>query len=181
MIVTDNTNWQTPVFGYMDAAPVKVASTQETPIPLETQEGVEELSMRIERLLVNPEGSSHVEFTLVPASLGKVTVHITQGIDGALHIQLNATTTKAAELLQKNSDGLQRLLGADTRPDVKIEVRTDEDPQALYYLNPDANQQQQRQQQNQNQNRRDQRRDQNHAVDFVQQLRLGLIGLENAV
>ena len=181
IIITEDINRQTPVFGYMDAAPVKVASARETPIPLETEEGVEQLGMRLERLLIDPEGANHVEFTLIPASLGKVSVHITQGIDGSLHIQLSATTTKAAEILQKNSDGLQKLLGADTRPNVKIEVRTSDEGQALYYLNPDANQDQQNQRQNQNQRNQNRRRNQNHAIDFVQQLRLGLVGLENAV
>ena len=136
---------------------------------------MEQLSARIEEFVTDEAGTSRVEFTLVPASLGKVTVEITRTADGSLHIQLNATTLRASELLQRGSGTLQHLLGAGSRPEVRIEVRTDTDAQQMY-LNPNANGEQQRQRQRQEQRRQEeQRRDRHQTADFLQQLRLGLV------
>ena len=148
---------------------------------LEADDGMEQLSGKIERFVTEEAGVSRVEFTLIPASLGRVTVEITRTADGSLHIQLNATTLRATELLQRNTGTLQHLLGADTRPEVRIEVRGgEESPQT--YLNPngDGRGQDQRRQQEQRKDR-EERRGAHQAVDFLQQLRLGLVELSGAV
>ena len=166
---------EAPVFGPVEAAPVQVAAPSvEEPVELERPDAAEQISQRIENFLVDAEDGGRVEFTLVPESLGKVTVEITRDESGALHIQLSATTNRAAELLQKNSGGLERLLMSDRRP-VQVEVRETHEDQPQY-LNPNAQDQQQEQRQSrrqrQNQNQRKQ-----EAHDFIQQLRLGLVGL----
>ena len=94
--VLEDVSWETPVFGYMEASPVKVSSpvVREQPVELEADDGMEQLSGKIERFVTEEAGVSRVEFTLIPASLGRVTVEITRTADGSLHIQLNATTLR---------------------------------------------------------------------------------------
>ncbi len=177
-VQTEDTQWEAPVFGYMEATPVKVASTPDRPIELEAEDGIEQLGLRMEPYVTGEDGVSRVEFTLEPASLGKVTVQIVHEADGTLHIQMNAATQKAAELLQRGSGHLEQLLMTDTRPDVRIEVRNTQDPQALYYMDPNGSGQD-RQQRGQ-QHRQNQNQDRRHPRDFLQQLRLGLVELSNA-
>lgn len=176
--VMEDVRWETPVFGYMDAAPVKVSSpaSREQPVELEADDGMEQLSGRIQKFVTEAPGVSRVEFTLIPASLGKVTVEITRTADGSLHIQLNTTTVRASELIQRSSGTLQHLLGADTRPEVRIEVRNQEEA-ARMYLDPNGDGRGQEQRQQQQQRRQEERRGAHQAVDFLQQLRLGLVEL----
>ena len=171
----EDVQWETPVFGYMDAAPVKVSSTQETPVDLQSDNGIEQFAARIDHLIVEDNGASRVEFTLVPASLGRITVEISRNADGALHIQINATTMRAADLLQRSTGTLQHLLGADTRPEVRIDVRTSEDTPLMYFNPNDDGRQQEQHQQGQQQRR--ERQQKHQTQDFIQQLRLGLVNL----
>ena len=178
----EDVTWETPVFGYMDASPVKVSSpvSHEQPVELEADDGMEQLSARIEPFVMEEPGVSRVEFTLIPASLGKVTVEITRAADGSLHIQLNTTTLRASELLQRNTGNLQHLLGSDTRPEVRVEVRSREEAASMY-LDPNGDRQDQRRQQQNQRQQKEERRGAHQAVDFLQQLRLGLVELGGVV
>lgn len=174
---------EAPVFGYMDAAPVKVAAPRaaEQPLQLEAADAAEELGARIEGALTDGTGDTKVELSLSPASLGKLTVEITHGADGSLHVQLFAATEKAAALLEKNAGGLQSLLAAKDRPQTTVEVRFEEGAQQKF-LDPNG------QRQNQNgayqQQQQQQRRPQREALrveDFMSRLRLGLVDLDAAI
>ena len=168
----------TEVFGYMDATPVKV-SEPEAPIALEAEDATEQLADRIGTLVENEDGSSRVELTLNPPSLGKVTVEIVHRPDGALHIALQATTEKAVNLLERNSVGLQNLLASQSRSEVHVQVKESAETPYIF-VNPDAQNQQEQQRQHQQQQQQQQRQresQQPSAQDFIQQLRLGLIDL----
>ena len=168
---------ETPVFGPVAAAPVKVAEpVAKAPVALEAEDGMEQLGARIESLLTDESGNTRMELTLTPESLGKVTVEITHMSDGALHIQLSANTAKAVSLLERNTGGLHTILAADRRSEVQIEVRGGEETQQQF-LNPDGEHGQNHHQQ---QNRQQPRQQHDRTQDFLQQLRLGLVGLDGA-
>lgn len=173
--VAENVRWDAPVFGNVDAAPVKVAPPQEEPLELAAPDAVENLAGRIEVLLADEEIDSRVEFTLVPESLGKITVEITHGQDGSLHVLLSASTDRAAAMLERHTGGLQNLLMSGGRTQTQVEVRASEESQRQFF-NPNGEHDQGRQQQ-QRQPRR--QHHEHQTQDFVQQLRLGLIGRES--
>ena len=161
---------EAPVFGFMEAAPVKVSEGAEEPVvELESPQGMAQLGGKIEEFMVEENGESRVVVSLSPASLGKVVVEVVRESNGAMHIALTATTAKAASLLERGSMNLQQLLTTNTRPEVDVQVRTHESVQQM--LNPDAQQQQQRREQQQQRQKREQQRTQ----DFIAQLRLGLV------
>lgn len=156
-----------PVFEPMSAVPVKVA---EAPVPLEAEDGVEQIGARIEGLLTNENGDQTVELTLSPAELGTVRVSITHALDGALYIQMSATTERAANLLERGVVSLQNQLIANGRPTVEIEVRAAENAQQQF-LNPN-DQQREQQQRQQNGQRRQDRRENERTEDFLAKLRI---------
>jgi flagellar hook-length control protein FliK len=177
-VIVENVEVETPVFGYMEAEPVKVSATVETPVELEAPDGMEQLRGRIEQFLTDAEGNSYVELTLSPPELGKITVALTEMNDGTLHIQLSASTVRAAELLERNTSGLQQLLASTSRPEVKVEMR-DTEPQPYIFINPNEdNGQEQRNRQQGNQKRDRDNRHGHEDRDFIQQLRLGLVGID---
>ena len=175
-VVVENVEVETPVFGYMDAEPVKVAEVREAPVELEAPDGLEQLRGRIEEFLTDAEGNSYVELTLSPPELGKITVSLTQANDGALHVQLSATTVRAAELLERNTSGLQQLLASTSRPQVKVEM-TEPQNNPYIFINPNQDNGQNQQRQQQNQQKRDRERGEHEDSDFIHQLRLGLVGI----
>ena len=176
--VTDAAETDQPVFGPVEAAPVKVADNA-APVDTRAPDAAQQITSRIENFLVDQETGGRVEFTLIPESLGKITVEIARDQDGSLRILLTPSTLRAAEFLNKNSGSLQNLLGHPSRPTVDVEVRSPENTENPF-LNPNAQQQQEQQRRQQEQQRRRQRegRREGSAVDFVQQLRLGLVGLD---
>ena len=167
-LVFEPTQIGTPVFEPMSAIPVKVAEPY-APVPLEAEDGVEQLGARIENLLTNENGDQTVELTLTPAELGTVRVSITHSLDGALHIEMSATTARAMNLLERGAASLQNQLMANSRPAVEIEIRAAENAQEQY-LNP--NDQQRNQQQQQQNRRRQDEQESGQAEDFLQRLRL---------
>lgn len=169
----ENLPVETPVFVRSEAVPVKVAEpVASAPLPLEAEDGVRQLAARIEDLVTDEAGNTRVQLTLTPENLGTVTVQITHSANGALHVELSATTQRAANLLERNMDGLQNLLRTETRPAVQVQVRGGEEAQQQF-LNPDGQQQQNQQQPQQDQ--RQPRQGSDRAQDFLQQLRLGLV------
>lgn len=121
--VTDAVETAQPVFGPVEAAPVKVAENT-APVDTQAPDPARQMADHIENFLMTQEEGGRVEFTLIPESLGKISVEISRDQDGALHIQLTPSTLRAAEFLSKNSDGLQHLLGRPGRPETDVEVRT---------------------------------------------------------
>ena len=176
-VVVETAEAEAPVFGYMNAEPVKVASVQEQPVELEAPDGMEQLRGRIEEFLTDAEGNSYVELTLSPPELGKITVSLVQTPEGALHIQLSASTARAAEILGRNTEGLQQLLASRQRPEVRVE-NVENNAQPYIFINPNEDNGQDRRNQQQNQKKRDDGRRELGDVDFISQLRLGLVGIE---
>jgi len=167
---------ETPVFSEVETVPVKVAAPEEKPVELEAPDGTEQLAQRL--TTAEQADLSHVEVTLTPENLGKITVEFTRADNGALSVVISATTPKAAAVLEQHTSSLQNLLAGSTQNEVRVEVReTGEAPQQ--FLNPEGQNQQGRQEQ-QNQQHRQEREDHKAAQDFVQQLRLGLVGLDSS-
>ena len=163
-----------PLFAHVDAPVVKVAEASH-PIPLEAEDGVEQLGEELGGILVNSADANRVEVTLTPEHLGRLTIEISRGENGALSIVLHASTERAANLLERGALSLQSMLASNTRSDVQVEVRPAEESQQQF-LNPDGQNGQEQQQQQQQHNGR--RHEQQSAQDFLQQLRLGLVDTE---
>lgn len=160
----------TPLFEHVDTQIVKVAEASR-PIPLEAENGVDQLAEELNGILVTSADANRVEVTLTPEHLGKLTIEISRGENGALSVVLHASTERAANLLERGSANLQNLLASNTRNDVQVEVRGAEESQQQF-LNPDGQNDQNRGQQQQHGGRR---HEQQNAQDFLQQLRLGLV------
>ena len=163
----------TPLFERVDAPVVKVAEASR-PVPLEAEDGVEQLGEEL-GVVVNSMDAGRVEITLTPEHLGKLTVEISRGENGALSVILHASTERAANLLERGALSLQNLLAANAKNNVQVEVRPAGESQQQF-LNPDGQNRQDQGQQQQQQNER--RREQQSAQDFLQQLRLGLVDSE---
>lgn len=161
---------ETPVFEDNFAVPVKVAQPEQ-PVAPEADDAAGKIADQVEQAIAN--GDSKVEIRLTPENLGQLTVQITRSGDGSLSIVLNATTDKAAALLERHSTGLQNLLAGQNQVQVKVEIQANAEQQSRF-LNPDSdgNHQQQGQQQHH------QQQEPQQADDFIQQLRLGLLGLD---
>lgn len=166
-----------PVFSQVESIPVKVSdvpageNSGETPT-VETQvfQGVEDAVK---------QGDSKVTLQLTPEHLGSVTVELTRGTDGALHVVLTAERMQTQNLLEKHMSGLQSLLANNTQEPVEIQVQRQQESQAYDSHNYDGssgNGKNGYQQQEQNQQQRQQQ-----GNDFLQQLRLGLIPLEGTL
>lgn len=162
-----------PVFRQETAVPVKVAENYE-PLEPEAEDGLPQLAQRVAQM--DQLGDSYVEIALSPENLGTMTIQMTRLEDGTLHIVLGAVSEKATALLQQHSAGLQHLLAMNNPGEVHVQVQ---EPAAQEHaanqnqqgLNPDGQNQQPQQQ-------RQQEKRHSEATDFVQQLRLGLVGRE---
>lgn len=167
---------QTPVFASNDAVPVKVMEAEQ-PLNPQADDAAEQLAQKINQAI--NQGESRVTINLTPANLGNITVEITRLTDGTLSVILSVITEKAAGLLDKHSNSLQNLLAGNMQGQVRVEVENRLPEQnAQQFLNPD---QQERQGNQQNQEQHRQQNDENSAtaqIDFMQQLRLGLIDIE---
>lgn len=162
-----------PLFRNVEAPVIKVAEASK-PIPLEAEDGAEQLADEIDKIVVNDVSANRIEVTLTPENLGKLTVEITRGENGNLSIVLHTTSERAANILERHTVNLQNALTANNRSDVEVQVRPSEESERQF-LNPDGQNEQNRQQQQQQHSRR---QEQTSAQDFLQQLRLGLVDNE---
>ena len=157
---------EAPVFEDVKAVPVKVG---EAPKADDAGEPVEkQIGPKLTEALRN--GETRVELQLTPENLGKVTVEMTWSKDGGLVVQLHAENRSTQELLNKNSAGLEQLLGREAQQEVRVEVPRQEESQRQDLYEQQQERHQRRQQ--------EQRRKQESGEDFLQQLRLGLIPLD---
>lgn len=157
---------ETPVFENVKAVPVKVgeAPRTEQPKPVE-----EQIVPKLTEALQN--GETRVELQLTPENLGKVTIEMTLKQDGGLVVQIHAENRDTQNLLSKNLSGLEALLGRQTEQEVRVEVPRQEESQRQ-----DLYEQQQEHHRRQQQERRSRREGDSEA--FMQQLRLGLIPMD---
>lgn len=163
---------ETPVFEDVKAVPVKVGEAPKAEAAPETAKAPEEqIAPKLTEALAN--GDTRVELQLTPENLGKVTVEMTFGKDGGLVVQLHAENRETQNLLSKSTNHLAELLGRETQQEVRVEVPRQEESQRQ-----DLYDQQQKHHQQQQQQREQHRRQAASGEDFMQQLRLGLIPLD---
>lgn len=158
-----------PLFRDVETVPVKVG---EAPAADTTQPDLDaQLAKQIGTTL--EDGAQQVKIQLTPESLGTLTIDLTRTQDGALQVVLHTTTEKAANLLSQHAENLGALLQNNVQNTVQVEVQRQEQNQQF---------QQQSQQQNQQhgQGRQHSPRQQS-GEDFLQQLRLGLVTLDEQV
>ena len=158
---------QQPVFHDVKAVPVKVGEVYDAP-ETEKPDVVRQVDNGVAQAL--EKGESLVRIQLNPENLGSVTVEITRSAEGIIRVALNAHSGETRNLLERHAGELQGLLSSRTQQSVEVSV-----------------QRQQESQQNQNHNydghnghardgeRQHRRQKQDGSVDFIQQLRLGLI------
>lgn len=158
-----------PLFRDIETVPVKVG---ETPAADTTRPDLDvQLAKQIGTTL--KDGAQQVKLQLSPESLGTLTVDLTRTQDGTLQVVLHTTTEKAANLLSQHAENLGALLQNSTQNTVQVEVQRQEQNQQF---------QQQSQQQNQQHGQSQQHsRRQQSGEDFLQQLRLGLVTLDEQV
>lgn len=159
---------ENPVFRQVETAPVKVSETAAPP-ETETAEPVEtQIADKITQAVAN--GEKRVEVQLTPEHLGKITVEVTQRGDGSLHIALHAENHQTRSLLERDISGLQTVLARGTQQEVQVEVPRQQENQQNQFQ--DGGHQHSRQQQ------QEQKHQRQSSEDFLNQLRLGLVSLD---
>lgn len=161
----------TPLFEEVETAPIKVAEAPER------TEKTHEVEKQVAEKLVNvfESGDTKVEIRLDPAELGKLTIELTQNEDGTLNILLNAESVQTKGLLERHVSGLQEALAERGQHNVQITVNQNEESQRQ----DNSNQRNDFQDgSNGRQSEQHHRNDERSGENFLQQLRLGLIPLE---
>ena len=167
---------QQPVFREMDSTPVKVGETYEPRETVDTQEpGMEQKLANTIRMAAQT-GQERIQIHLAPQNLGSLTIEMTKDASGALQVVLHTSSAKAAGVLNQHMDGLQAALRGYSQEEVRIEVQRNEESQQQHFrqADPDGRGSQQHQQQGG-------RREEKHTGEaFMQKLRLGLFGADEA-
>ena len=157
-----------PLFDRTEHMPVKVGEA-------DTLDATEpDFAPRLAKAITEAEqeGARHVELKLAPEHLGKLSVELTQGKDGVLHIVFHAENEQAMKLLQEHSATLVSMLHGSHSGEIQVEV-----PRPQQGEQPWQQPEQQPGQQH-GRNPREQGRQRQSTEDFLQQLRLGLLGVE---
>lgn len=159
-----------PVFQNVESTPIKVAEAPERTeqnVPVENQ-----VAQKLTNLLST--GETTVQIQLEPVELGKLTIELTRSSDGTLSVLLDAESSQTRNLLEKSIGTLQDSMLERGQKIAQIIVEHNEESQRQEQqrndLNNGGNGQQQQQEQRRN--------DRHGTADFMQQLRLGLIPLE---
>ena len=157
-----------PLFDRTEHMPVKVgeAGTLDATEP--------DFAPRLAKAITEAEqeGARHVELKLAPEHLGRLSVELTQGKDGVLHIVFHAENEQAMKLLQEHSATLVSMLHGSHSGEIQVEV-----PRPQQGEQPWQQPEQQPGQQH-GRNPQEQGRQRQSTEDFLQQLRLGLLGVE---
>ena len=164
---------QQPVFHETQSTPVKVGETYEI-VDTEQPEMEQKLTDVIQTAVQN--GAERVEIRLAPQNLGSLTIEMTKDANGALQVVLHASNAKAENLLNQHMDGLQMAMRSYSQEEVRIEIQRSDESQQQHFrqADPDGRGQQQN-------HRQQERREEEHAGDaFLQKLRLGLFGTDEA-
>lgn len=157
-----------PLFDRTEHMPVKVGEA-------DTLDATEpDFAPRLAKAITEAEqeGARHVELKLAPEHLGRMSVELTQGKDGVLHIVFHAENEQAMKLLQEHSATLVSMLHGSHSGEIQVEV-----PRPQQGEQPWQQPEQQPGQQH-GRNPQEQGRQRQSTEDFLQQLRLGLLGVE---
>lgn len=168
-----------PLFREVKAAPVKVGEAQQ-PVEVEKPEAPQQIAGQIAQAI--DQGQSTVRIQLNPANLGNLTIEIARSETGAITVIMQPETAKAANLLQQHSNALIHALWEEGKPAVTVAVTMPEENQnAGMFLNPDGHNRQGQEEDDERKKRKPQNRaDGVNAADFLSQLRLGLVDMDNA-
>lgn len=162
----ESENTQT-LFRDVKATPVKVG---DAPVADTTAKDLDaQLAKQIDSGLA--KGAEQVTIRLAPENLGSVTIDLIKAQDGSLQVVLHTSNDKAANLLNQHAESIGALLQNNTQSTVQVEVQRQDQ----------QNQQGQQQGQHQNGQNQQQGRHRQSSEDFLQQLRLGLIPLDEQV
>lgn len=155
-----------PLFREVESTPVKVGDAA----PLDTT--AEDFDAQAAKTIAQAleKGSQKVELKLSPANLGNVTVELTRTAEGVIHVVLTAEREQAMKLLTDHAGQLGNLLQSNTGADVRVEVPQNQQGRQAWQEGQGQHHQGQSQQQ--------QSHSQQEQEDFLQQLRLGLIQME---
>ena len=159
---------EAPVFQDVKTVPVKVG---DAPV-IDTQSADFEQALTKQVTTALENGSQRVKISLTPASLGKIEIELTRSAQGVLQVTVHTATEKAAALLAEHSQSLGQLLQDYSQSSVQIRVQHQGEPDAQNAFRQNGGQGGQQQQQQQ------QPRRQTAGDDFLHQLRLGLVPLE---
>ena len=164
------------VFERVEAAPVKVGDTYraEDSRQVDQPDVAGQIDSKLGQAL--ERGDSYVRIQLDPESLGQVTVEISRSADGALRVALTAHSSETRNLLERHSGDLQGLLSSRTQQNVQVEVQRQQESQQGQNQHPYDGHNGHAQEQSGQQH---QRRQERSSQDFIQQLRLGLIPMED--
>lgn len=159
-----------PLFREVETTPVKVGDAA----PLDTT--AEDFDAQAAKTIAQAleKGAQKVELKLSPANLGNVTVELTRTAEGVIHVVLTAEREQAMKLLTDHAGQLGNLLQSNTAADVRVEVPQNQQGRQAWQEGQNHHQQGQGQQQQQS-------RGQQEQEDFLQQLRLGLIQMEEGL
>lgn len=169
---------ETPLFRNVEHTPVKVAEPQQ--VDTQQPDMDVQLTQKIQQAL--DQGAQRVEIQLTPENLGTLTIQMTRNVDGSLQVVLHTASEKAMSLLSQHAEQMSILLQGGGQQ-VQLEVRQNDGSQQA------QQQDQQHQQQqtdadgrNQNQQRQPKHQEQHrNSQDFMQQMRLGLITVQEGV
>jgi len=171
------------LFEEVDVVPVKVGEAtdaQQTTatVDIESPEAEQQIGETVSEAIEN--GQESVLVKLNPRNLGEMTVEISKANDGTIGVLLKATSQKTVTILQQHLNGLEMQLLHSTHSEVKVEVQSgSESQQTENQMNPDGRNGSNAQK---NPHRNPEHRaEETRAQDFIQQLRLGLVGMEAAV
>lgn len=157
------------LFHDVQAVPVKVSDS--SVVDTNSSQMDNQIADQVTKAL--DQGITHVKVQLSPESLGTVTVEMTRSQDGALHVLLKTTGQQAQSLLEQHSSGLQALLAERSQNTVNVQVQRNQEGQATHGDLYD------REGQGQQQSQQESRRQRQQNEDFIQQLRLNLISVDD--
>ncbi len=161
-----------PVFRDIKAVPVKVGEVYQAEPTVENAVEIKDLGDTLTQAI--DRGENRLELQLQPAELGRIRVEMRWSDEGALHVILHAESTRTQSLLEKDMAGLQTLLSRETQQEVKVELPREQEAPRQSFDDGRQNGGQQHHQQ-------EQRQSGHHSgQDFLHQLRLGLIPVEEA-
>ena len=164
-----------PLFREVESTPVKVGETYE----LDTRS--EDLEARLADTIRQglADGVQRVELKLNPANLGALTIELTRSGEGLLQVVLHTENSRAAGILSEHLGGLHTALESLGQNQVQVEVQRHQESQSsqqqpFQQADPDGH--------GQRQSQREKRQEQQSGPeDFLQQLRLGLVGVEEVI
>lgn len=164
---------ETPLFREVQTAPIKVAETES---PAEAAEA-SDVKLQVESGLADAleKGESKVEIKLEPEALGKVTIEITQRGGEEVNIVLKAESFHTQRLLERHVSDLHMFLADRGQKVDQVEIQRWQESQQS------DNNRNFYQDQNEGHGRRQPQEQRKHAErneDFLHQLRLGLVPLE---